>query len=275
MWPISGCFVANTACFPGSHPLPSLAEFVKLSWRVEWGSSDHTAGGLGGLPSPIVNTNVSFNLGFKNWKVLLWRDMTSRRCMMLDHNNVEECQITLFDILCAFVLYTCTYILHMDIHVVDVQLLYIHRHAQLHICTCSNIHEYTHICTLKCTCDTCSYTIHIYMCIQTPHSWIYTCLHTFSACMYVYVQIFYITNIIPTHEYTHLPYTSIHRDTHNTTCACTCTDTHIAHSLGMYTHHTLQLALWQESSLAITVLHCAVLGKSLPFSGSLQLLGIG
>lgn len=39
-------------------------------------------------------------------------------------------------------LYTCTYILYTDIHVVDVQLLYTHGHTQLHIYTCSDIHEY-------------------------------------------------------------------------------------------------------------------------------------
>lgn len=94
----------------------------------------------------------------------------------------------LIDILCRFVLYTCTYILYTDIHVVDVQLLYTHGHTQLHIYTCSDIHEYTHICPLICTCDTCSYTIQ-YTCAYAykhhTHEYTLACMHLVHARMYM------------------------------------------------------------------------------------------
>lgn len=48
-----------------------------------------------------------------------------------------------------------------------------------------------------------------------------------------------------------------------------------AYGKGVYTHHSLQLVLWQEPSLAVSILYSEALDKSLPFSGSLQLLGIG
>lgn len=165
-------------------------------------------------------------------------------------------------------LYTCTYILPVDI-LVDIQLLYTHGHTQLHTYTCSNIHEYTHICTHICPCHIHPYAMHIYigLYMQTPqHEYTHACMHAFSACIYVYVWTFYIMNVFP-HMSIHIYHIHLftETETYTTSCACSYTDAHIAHSLGMYTYHTLQLVLWQESNLAINYSLLCCLGQVTAF----------